>query len=209
MPAAGVFTTNLAAAAPVTVSRAHLAASGGRAAAVIISSGNANAATGAGVRPTPAGCAPWWGRARRRRPPRPHLPDRTDRDPAAHDPIEAGIPRLLACPGRGPGGGRQAATAIMTTDVTRKEVLVEAAGFSVGAMAKGAAMLAPNMATMLAVLTTDATADPATSRTPFARRRRQLQPADGRRLHLDQRHCLVLASGRSAAPADPPPSPRR
>ena len=45
--AAGVFTTNLAAAAPVQVSRAHLAATGGRAAAVVLSSGNANAATGA------------------------------------------------------------------------------------------------------------------------------------------------------------------
>ena len=47
VPAAGVFTGNLAAAAPVTVSRAHLVATAGRAAAVIISSGNANAATGA------------------------------------------------------------------------------------------------------------------------------------------------------------------
>ena len=46
VPAAGVFTTNLAAAAPVQVSRAHLAATGGRAAGVILTSGNANAATG-------------------------------------------------------------------------------------------------------------------------------------------------------------------
>ena len=46
VPAAGVFTSNLAAAAPVSVSRAHLAATAGRASAVIISSGNANAATG-------------------------------------------------------------------------------------------------------------------------------------------------------------------
>ena len=47
VPAAGVFTSNLAAAAPVQVSRAHLAATGGRAAGVILTSGNANAATGA------------------------------------------------------------------------------------------------------------------------------------------------------------------
>ena len=46
VPAAGVFTANLAAAAPVQVSRAHLAATGGRAAGVILTSGNANAATG-------------------------------------------------------------------------------------------------------------------------------------------------------------------
>ena len=44
--AAGVFTSNLAPAAPVMVSRAHLAASGGRAAAVVVNAGNANAATG-------------------------------------------------------------------------------------------------------------------------------------------------------------------
>ena len=47
VPAAGVFTANLAAAAPVQVSRAHLAATAGHAAAVVLSSGNANAATGA------------------------------------------------------------------------------------------------------------------------------------------------------------------
>src|SRR6202020_1123394 len=46
VPAAGVFTANLAAAAPVQVSRAHLATTTGRAAGVILTSGNANAATG-------------------------------------------------------------------------------------------------------------------------------------------------------------------
>ena len=48
--AAAVFTSNLAAAAPVTVSRAHLVASAGRARAVVVTSGNANAATGAAGR---------------------------------------------------------------------------------------------------------------------------------------------------------------
>ena len=46
VPAAGVFTGNQAPAAPVTVSRAHLAATGGRAAAIVVNAGNANAATG-------------------------------------------------------------------------------------------------------------------------------------------------------------------
>ncbi|MGH9302474.1 MAG: bifunctional ornithine acetyltransferase/N-acetylglutamate synthase, partial [Acidimicrobiales bacterium] len=50
MPAAAVFTSNRAAAAPVQVSREHLVASGGRAAAVVLNSGNANAATGANGR---------------------------------------------------------------------------------------------------------------------------------------------------------------
>ena len=49
----------------------------------------------------------------------------------------------------------------MTTDTVPKEVVVEGDGFTVGGMAKGAAMLAPNMATMLAVCTTDAAVEPA------------------------------------------------
>lgn len=53
-------------------------------------------------------------------------------------------------------GGPQAAEAIMTTDSVSKQVLVEGAGWSIGGMAKGAGMLAPQLATMLVVLTTDA-----------------------------------------------------
>ncbi|HQR27479.1 MAG TPA: bifunctional glutamate N-acetyltransferase/amino-acid acetyltransferase ArgJ [Nocardioides sp.] len=59
------------------------------------------------------------------------------------------------------GGGPDAAHAIMTTDTVAKQVLVEGAGWSVGGMAKGAGMLAPQLATMLVVLTTDAVASPA------------------------------------------------
>ncbi len=53
-------------------------------------------------------------------------------------------------------GGDDAATAIMTTDSVSKQVVVEGPGWSVGGMAKGAGMLAPQLATMLVVLTTDA-----------------------------------------------------
>jgi glutamate N-acetyltransferase/amino-acid N-acetyltransferase len=53
-------------------------------------------------------------------------------------------------------GGPDAAEAIMTTDSVPKQVVVEGAGWSVGGMAKGAGMLAPQLATMLVVLTTDA-----------------------------------------------------
>ena len=56
----------------------------------------------------------------------------------------------------------------MTTDTRRKETVVRGDGFVVGGMAKGAAMLAPNMATMLAVLTTDAAVEPAALRRPAA-----------------------------------------
>ena len=53
-------------------------------------------------------------------------------------------------------GGGEAAEAIMTTDSVSKQVVVEGAGWSIGGMAKGAGMLAPQLATMLVVLTTDA-----------------------------------------------------
>ncbi|QCR19593.1 bifunctional glutamate N-acetyltransferase/amino-acid acetyltransferase ArgJ [Agrococcus sp. SGAir0287] len=58
-------------------------------------------------------------------------------------------------------GGDAAAHAIMTTDSVAKQVHVERDGWSVGGMAKGAGMLAPGLATMLVVLTTDAVADAA------------------------------------------------
>ena len=74
------------------------------------------------------------------------------------DLVEVGIPALVSQ--RGEALGHLAATAIMTTDTHAKEVVVDRFAFTVGGMAKGAAMLAPNMATMLAVLTTDAAATP-------------------------------------------------
>ncbi|KRC58980.1 MULTISPECIES: bifunctional glutamate N-acetyltransferase/amino-acid acetyltransferase ArgJ [unclassified Nocardioides] len=53
-------------------------------------------------------------------------------------------------------GGNDAAEAIMTTDTVSKQVVVEGDGWSIGGMAKGAGMLAPALATMLVVITTDA-----------------------------------------------------
>jgi glutamate N-acetyltransferase/amino-acid N-acetyltransferase len=162
VPAAGVFTANLAAAAPVQVSRAHLAASAGRAAAVVLSSGNANAATGAsGVAGAERMCtlvgeALGVGASE-------VLVCQTGLIgvPFPMAPVESGIPVLVEARLAGRDAGRRAATAIMTTDTVCKEVVVDGTGFTVGGMAKGAAMLAPNMATMLAVLTTDARCDPA------------------------------------------------
>jgi glutamate N-acetyltransferase/amino-acid N-acetyltransferase len=54
------------------------------------------------------------------------------------------------------GGGGDAAEAIMTTDSVSKQAVVEGSGWSIGGMAKGAGMLAPQLATMLVVITTDA-----------------------------------------------------
>jgi glutamate N-acetyltransferase / amino-acid N-acetyltransferase len=159
--AAGVFTQNLVAAAPVVVSRRHLAATGGRAAAVVLSSGNANAATGErGEADAETMCtlvANGLGCPREA-----VLVCSTGLIgfPLPMDAITAGVPRLVAGRSSEPARGIAAAEAIMTTDTRRKETVARADGFVVGGMAKGAAMLAPNMATMLAVLTTDAAVGP-------------------------------------------------
>src|SRR5260221_2849426 len=71
--------------------------------------------------------------------------------------VESGVPQAVTA--LAADGGPGAAEAIRTTDTHAKQVLVAGDGFTVGGMAKGAAMLAPSMATMLAVLTTDAAVD--------------------------------------------------
>ncbi len=164
VPAAAVFTTNLAQAAPVAVSRKHLR--DGHAAAVVLSSGNANAATGEP------------GRADARR-----MCEMTAAAlgcetadvlvcstgligmPLPMAALEAGIPKVAAVLGSDEASGHAAAEAMLTTDTVRKEAIASAepaggTSFTVGGMAKGAAMLAPAMATMLAVLTTDAAVEP-------------------------------------------------
>jgi glutamate N-acetyltransferase/amino-acid N-acetyltransferase len=159
VPAAGVFTSNLAAAAPVQVSRAHLEATGGYASAVVINSGNANAATGATGREQAEqtcalvaeglGCRP-----------EEVLVCSTGLIgiPLPYAALRSGISPLVAA--RDAGGFPAAAVAMMTTDLGPKDVAHAAGGFVVRGIAKGAAMLAPNMATMLAVLATDAAATP-------------------------------------------------
>lgn len=159
VPAAAVFTSNLMTAAPVLTSQIHLAASGGRVAATILNSGNANAATGErGLDDARRMCA---GTASA-------LGCRADEVLVCStgligfylptDMILGGIPRLVD--DRRSDGGGEAAEAIRTTDTHRKEAFVRRGDVTVGGMAKGAAMLAPGMATMLALLTTDATAEP-------------------------------------------------
>ena len=89
----------------------------------------------------------------------------------------------------------------MTTDTVPKEVVVPGDGFTVGGMAKGAAMLAPNMATMLALCTTDAAVDAATLHTALARAVAASFNAitvDGCTSANDT--VLVLASGLGASP---------
>ncbi len=158
--AAGVFTQNKFVAPPVVHSRAILAANGGRASAIVVNSGNANAGTGAlGLANAKAmsrmtanavGCG-------------------------AEDvlvcstgiiglelPMEKilpGIDRLATHLSR--AGHSDAASAILTTDHVPKESTIAGSTFTLGGMAKGCGMIAPNMATMLAFLTTDADVDSA------------------------------------------------
>jgi glutamate N-acetyltransferase/amino-acid N-acetyltransferase len=162
VPAAAVFTTNKMTAAPVVVSRRHLGAMRGRAAAVVLNSGNANAATGAsGVADAEQMCALVAGEIGCTAEEVLVCSTGTIGTRLPMWTVEAGIPKLAAGLGGDRRAGADAADAILTTDTRRKEVTVEADGFSVGGMAKGAGMLAPNLATMLAVVTTDAVADPA------------------------------------------------
>jgi glutamate N-acetyltransferase/amino-acid N-acetyltransferase len=80
--------------------------------------------------------------------------------PLPMGPIARGIPALVAARSSTAEAAEDAAAGILTTDSGRKEVLVTGGPFTVAGMAKGAGMLAPNMATMLAFLTTDAAIEP-------------------------------------------------
>ena len=161
---AGVFTTNVAVAPPIVISRDHLAAAGGRAQAIVVNSGCANACTGAeGHRhaeemaraaASALGCAP----------------ESVLVASTGVIGVKLPMPKVLAGIARAAGvlsadGGAAAAQAIMTTDPFPKETAVEVAArggtFRVGGMAKGSGMIEPMMATMLGFITTDARVEPA------------------------------------------------
>jgi glutamate N-acetyltransferase/amino-acid N-acetyltransferase len=197
VPAAAVFTSNLAQAAPVQISRAHLA--NGHAAAVVLSSGNANAATGeSGRRDATRMCeltASGIGAATSD-----VLVCSTGLIgiPMPMSALEAGIPKL--CGTIGADGGPDAARAILTTDTVAKEATAAAGEGMVGGMAKGAAMLSPAMATMLAVLTTDAKVAPDALRRALARAVSETfdcLSVDGCRSTNDT--VIVLANGRAGS----------
>mgnify|MGYP001420361756 CR=1 FL=1 len=156
-PIAGVFTTNRVAAAPVLLGRRSLRKGIGR--AILVNSGNANACTGpAGMRAAEQMARMIAGPLR--------TPDHTVfvgstgviGQPLPVEKIKKAVPALLERLSR--RGGTSAARAIMTTDLKPKQAAVQArlGGrlVTVGGMAKGSGMIHPNMATMLAYLTTDA-----------------------------------------------------
>ena len=152
---AAVFTQNRFAAPPVELDRATLRANGGRAAAVVVNSGNANAGTG-----------------------EPGLRDAKAMACATALALNVGVGDVLVCSTGIIGtplpmepildaspklagklsveGAEDAARGILTTDHKAKQVVIRGSNFTVGGMAKGCGMIAPNMATMLAFLTTDA-----------------------------------------------------
>jgi glutamate N-acetyltransferase/amino-acid N-acetyltransferase len=209
VPAAAVFTQNLVVAAPVTVCRDHLATTGGRAAGVILNSGNANACTGdEGMAGAEAMCrlaAKELGAA-----PEEVLVCSTGligpRLPI--EGIEAAVPALAAGRSGAPARADAAAEAIMTTDTRSKQTVVRRGPVTVGGMAKGAAMLAPNMATMLAVLTTDAVADARTLQGVLAAgvdASFNSMTVDGCTSTNDT--VILLASGQGAAAAGPAADP--
>ena len=160
--AAGVFTSNRVVAAPVVWTRQVVV--DGRVDAVVLNSGGANAATG------PEGFADTHATAE-------HVAQAlqaSGRDVSPGDVavcstgligVRLPMDKLLsgvdaAAQTLSRDGGPIAADAIMTTDSVPKTTVINGDGWSVGGMAKGAGMLAPGMATMLCVITTDAIVDP-------------------------------------------------
>jgi glutamate N-acetyltransferase/amino-acid N-acetyltransferase len=162
--AAGIFTTNLAQAAPVLVSRQNLQRSAGVARAVVINSGCANACTGSqGIADAERMASEVAA----------GLDCTSDHVLVAStgvigvnlpiDRVARGIRTAVSRLAR--GAGSEVAQAIMTTDPFPKEQAVQIetgrGTFTVGGTAKGSGMIEPNMATMLGLLTTDAQVRPA------------------------------------------------
>ena len=200
VPAAGMFTRNRAAAAPVVMSRRRLMA--GAARAVILNSGSANAGTGADGM---ADAQRVTGR----------VGELVGADPGhilmySTGPIGSRlpVPKILAAlpglVGSATGeGGFAAAEAILTTDSRAKATVARGDGFVVGGMAKGSGMLRPDMATMLCVLTTDAAVDVALLGRVLA----DVVPITFNSLNVDgcestNDTVLLMASGKGA-PAQP------
>ncbi len=199
--AAGVFTRNRVFAAPVGWSRQVLA--DGQVRAVVLNSGGANACTGQ------AG----YDDAR-------SMAETT----AAALGLEAGEVAVCstgligvrlpmeavttgieaACAELTPEGGALAAEAIMTTDTVTKQAEYAGAGWSIGGMAKGAGMLAPGLATMLVVLTTDAALGADALDLALRRATRvSFDRADADGCMSTNDTVLLLASGASGIAPDP------
>jgi glutamate N-acetyltransferase / amino-acid N-acetyltransferase len=154
---AAMWTQNRVLAAPVVVSKRHLESTEPQ--AIVINSGIANAATGAqgeaDAIATAEHTAGLLGLA-----PEQVLVLSTGviGAPLPMDRVLAGVDAAAAA--LSPHGGDEAADAILTTDTHAKTAVAHGGGFTVGGMAKGSGMIHPNLATMLAVVTTDYPLEP-------------------------------------------------
>ena len=158
--AAGVYTTNLVKGAPILVTRAHIA--DGTCRAIICNSGNANTCNADGVQIAEEMCAALAAELGISETSVAVASTGVIGQPLNVEVIKAGIPAL--CAALSPEGGDDAAEAILTTDLVKKESAYrfEIGGVSctIGGIAKGSGMIKPNMATMLSFITTDATVAP-------------------------------------------------
>jgi glutamate N-acetyltransferase / amino-acid N-acetyltransferase len=200
--AVAVFTRNRFAAPPVVLDRNRLAANGGKASAIIVNSGNANAGTGAAgmadAEAMSAAAANALGIDNQE-----VLVCSTGiiGTPLPMDVILKATPRLARKLAR--DGAEDAARGILTTDTMPKSALVRGSTFTLGGMAKGCGMIAPDMATMLAFLTTDA----ALPRETLQQLLRDAADATFNTLNVDgatstNDTVVLLANGRRG-PADP------
>ncbi|MET9809416.1 bifunctional glutamate N-acetyltransferase/amino-acid acetyltransferase ArgJ [Streptomyces halstedii] len=194
--AAGVFTSNRVKAAPVLWSEQVL--KGGEVSAVVLNSGGANACTG------PLGFQDTHATAEKAAE---VLPGHSAGEIAVAstgliglrlpmDKLLPGIERAAAALSE--HGGEKAALAIKTTDTVHKTAVAGGEGWSVGGMAKGAGMLAPGLATMLVVLTTDADVEaPALDGALRAATRTTFDRVDSDGCMSTNDTVLLLASGAS------------
>ena len=201
--AAGVFTRNQVKAAPVLWSAQVL--TGNRLRAVVLNAGGANACTG------PAGFQDTHATAERVA----KVLDCGAIEVAVCstgligerlplDAVLSGVDTAAAALAATAEAGLAAATAVLTTDTVPKQAAVSAAGWTVGGFAKGAGMVAPSLATMLSVLTTDALVDEATLDAVL----REATTATFERLDVDgscstNDTVLLLASGASGVRPEP------
>lgn len=196
--AAGVFTTNRVQAAPVRFTRELVSA--GQLDAVVINSGNANACTGeaglADAREMSELASAALG---------------IDRVgvcstgiigvPLDMTALREGIPAAAAAVGEEWEGGAQA---ILTTDTRAKTSSASGTGYRIGAMAKGAGMIAPGMATMIAIITTDADLSAAGAREALTHANRlSFNRIDSDGCMSTNDTVLLLASGASGVAPEP------
>ncbi|WP_329035651.1 bifunctional glutamate N-acetyltransferase/amino-acid acetyltransferase ArgJ [Streptomyces sp. NBC_00178] len=194
--AAGVFTSNRVKAAPVLWSEQVL--KGGEVTAVVLNSGGANACTG------PQGFQDTHATAEKAAE---VLPGHNAGEIAVAStgliglllPMDKLLPGVeQAAAALSEHGGERAAIAIKTTDTVHKTSVAEGEGWTVGGMAKGAGMLAPGLATMLVVLTTDADVEaPALDTALRAATRTTFDRVDSDGCMSTNDTVLLLASGAS------------